>query len=360
MCKTRAGRTRPGPDAGARNKSFLLLFFKKEGLACFLLLISPAKAATLSAIQARNSLTCAVVTEAADWNREDGHGDLTPLATEICRAVTVAVFGASGRLHVLRVPSEAEALAVLRAGQADLAVGVTPALSTGLRLGITYGPPVFWDVQAVLVDPKAGIGTLAGLAGKPVCFLDGTEAGAVLLAAVKARGIAMRPFPFQEEGEMAAALAGGRCRAMSAMASRLADARVQLGSLRDFALLPDRLAAAPAAVATRAGDPAWSAVVAATVDVLVQAEMVGVTQASVAAAARQDADPVLARLLGRDWSSGLALGLAHDWSARVIGAVGNYGEIYGRTLGEGSPRRLPAGMNQDCWHGGALCAGDIR
>ena len=90
-----------------------------------------------------------------------------------------------------------------------------------------------------------------------------------------------------------------------------------------------------------------------------QAEMLGVTQANVAAAARRD-DPVLARLLGRDWSSGLALGLAHDWSARVIGAVGNYGEIYRSTMGEGSPRRLPAGMNQDCWHGGALCAGDIR
>ncbi len=338
----------------------MLLFFKKEGLACFLLFTVQAKAATLSAIQARNSLTCAVVTEAADWNKADGHGDLTPLTTEICRAVAVAVLGTAGGLHLLRVPAEAEALAVLRAGQADLAVGVTPALSTGLRLGITYGPPVFWDVQAVLVNPKSGIRALAGLAGKPVCFLDGTEAGRVLLAGMKSRGIDMRPFPFQEEGEMQAALAGGRCQAMSAMVSRLAEARVQLGGLRDFVLLADRLAASPVAVATRAGDPAWSATVGATVDVLVQAQMLGVTRASAAATSLRDDDPVLARLLGRDWSSGLALGLAHDWSARVLGAVGNYGEVYDRTLGNGSPRRLPAGMNQDCSHGGALCAGDIR
>ncbi len=347
-----------GPWCGRGSKSFLLLFFKKEGLASFLLLATQAKATpTLSAVQARQTLVCAVVTEEADWNKEDLHGDLTPLTSQICRAVAVAVLGSDTGLRLLRVPAEAEALQALRAGQADLVVGVTPAVSTGLRLGVTYGPPVFWDIQALMVSHHAGIHDAAGLAGKSVCFLGGTDNEGVLLATMKARGIAIRPFPFQEEGEMDAALAGGHCQAMSAYVSKLAGLRVHFHGLRDFVLLPDRLALSPAAVATRTGDLAWSAVVAATVDVLVQADMLGITRAGVAQAPDS---PVTARLLGQDWSSGQALGLAHDWPAQVIGTVGNYGEIYDRTVGEGSDMRLPTGVNADCLHGGALCAAQLR
>ena len=342
----------------------MLLFFKKEGLAVVVLAAlyaANAKAAdpTLAAIQAHQALTCAVVTEQTDWNKEDLHGNLAPLATEICRAVAVATLGRDDRLHLLQAPSETEALAALRAGQADLVVGVTPAISTALRLGVTYGPPVFWDTQTVMVHRAAGIHDTAGLAGKTVCFIDGTDNDGVLLAAMKARGIAIRPFPFQEEGEMDAALTGSHCQAMSAYASKLAEMRMQFQGGRNFVLLADRLAISPAVVATRAGDPAWSGVVSATVDVLVQAEMLGITRAS-AAHPLQGGDPVVARLLGQDWSSGLALGLAHDWSAKVIGAVGNYGEIYERTLGEGSNMRLPAGLNEDCLHGGALCSAQVR
>ncbi len=318
-----------------------------------------AKAAdtTLSAIQTRKTLNCVVITEEVDWNREDLHGDLTPLAEEVCRAVAVATLGRGDRLQVLREPAEPEALTALHNGLADLVVGVTPAISTALRLDVAYGPPVFLDTQQILVHRDAGIHDIAGLAGNTVCFIAGTDTAGVLLAATRARGIAIRPFPFQEEGEMSAAFTGGRCQAISAYASRLAAMRLQFRG--DYVLLPDRLALSPVVVATRAGDVAWSAVVAATVDVLIQAQMLGVTQAGIVQAMQSD-DPVLARLTGRDWSSGLALGLAHDWSAKVIAAVGNYGEIYDRTLGTGSNRQLPAGLNTDCLHGGALCPAQVK
>ncbi len=318
-----------------------------------------ASASTLATIQARHTLHCAVVTEAADWNREDLHGNLAPLGEAICRAVAVAVLGPDGGLLVSHAPSEADALIALRTSQADVAVGVTPATSTGLRLGVTFGPPVFWDALSVMVHRGAGIRDLAGLAGRTVCYIDGTDTAGVLLATLKARGIAVRPFPFQEEGEMDAAFTGSHCQAMSAYASKLAGKRAQFQGGEGFVLLPDRLGLSPESVATRAGDAGWSAVVAATVDALVQAEMLGVTSASVAQAARSD-DPVLKRLLGADWSSALALGLPHDWSAKMLGAVGNYGEVYARTLGEGSAMRLPAGVNLDCLHGGVLCAAGLR
>ena len=87
--------------------------------------------------------------------------------------------------------------------------------------------------------------------------------------------------------------------------------------------------------------------------------MLGVTQGNVTQMAGSD-DPQVKHLLGTNWSAGLALGLAHDFGARVIGAVGNYGEIYERTVGEHSAMGLELGPNADCMHGGVLCAGAVQ
>jgi general L-amino acid transport system substrate-binding protein len=42
--------------------------------------------------------------------------------------------------------------------------------------------------------------------------------------------------------------------------------------------------------------------------------------------------------------------------ARVIGATGNYGEIYERDLGQGSALNLPRGENRLVEHGGLMIA----
>ena len=50
---------------------------------------------------------------------------------------------------------------------------------------------------------------------------------------------------------------------------------------------------------------------------------------------------------------GTRLGLQDDWAYNVIKTVGNYGEIYDRTIGEGSRYKLPRGMN-NLWNNGGL------
>ena len=60
------------------------------------------------------------------------------------------------------------------------------------------------------------------------------------------------------------------------------------------------------------------------------------------------------RLLGEDWAAAQGLGLAHDWSRRVIEAVGNYGEIFDRSVGPGTPFNLPRGLNALWNKGGVL------
>lgn len=309
--------------------------------------------ATLDRVRGAATLGCGVIDETPEYNKDDLHGGLDALGLEICKAVAVAALGEAAQMKPVTFPAEREGLLALQKGDIDLLVGVTPS-ATGVWLyGVQFGPPVFYDAQGIMVHRQAGIHALADLAGRQVCFIDGTDTQTALDAALRGRGIAYSPYPFQEEGEMDAAVAVGHCDSMSADLSRLAEKRSRFHALSgDFVMLPETLTLDPVAPAYRQGDAQWAAVVDWTVYALVQAEASGVTQANVAAM-HDSPDPAVQRLLGVDFAAGRALGLAHDWAARVIAAVGNYGEIYQRTAGQDAPLRLPRGLNA-LWTSGGL------
>lgn len=207
-----------------------------------------------------------MVSEAEDWNKQDVHGDISALGREVCRAVAAAASVGGAALRVIAYPAEPEALAALTQGRVDVVAGVTPGNAAARGGVLTFGPAFFWDNQTFLVPRSLAAQGAASLAGRTVCFIDGTAEAGVLLGDMKARRIPIIPFPFQEEGEMEAALAGGHCQAISAYASKLAQARSQFHAMSaTFTLLPDRLAIQPATIATRSDDPAWSELAATAV-----------------------------------------------------------------------------------------------
>jgi general L-amino acid transport system substrate-binding protein len=64
--------------------------------------------------------------------------------------------------------------------------------------------------------------------------------------------------------------------------------------------------------------------------------------------------------LGVEGHLGSQLGLPDDFVVRVIGAVGNYGEIYARHVGEGSPLGLARAANRLARDGGLLQSPPFR
>jgi len=54
------------------------------------------------------------------------------------------------------------------------------------------------------------------------------------------------------------------------------------------------------------------------------------------------------------------IGLDDGWAARIIETVGNYGEIFERDLGAGSPMKLALGPNNLWTHGGLVYAIPMR
>jgi general L-amino acid transport system substrate-binding protein len=310
--------------------------------------------ATVEHVRSTGQVSCGIVASPEDWNKTDLHGPLMALDSEICKAVAVAALGPRFKLDVNAFDSELEAEESLSRGGVDLVVGVSPDATSMWHWNIAFGPPVFFDGQGLLVRGDASVRSLADLAGMKVCVVEGTDNEKVLLARTVAKGIAINPLPFQEEGEMDDGLAVRHCDAVSAYVSRLAQLRYTYPKqLSRDRIMPELLTLAPVAPAYRRDDPQWSMIVDWTVHALIQAEASGVTKANVGAE-RASEDLIIQRLLGVDWATSRALGLpAKDWAAQVIAAVGNYGEIYARTVGSGSALQLPRGLNA-LWIDGGL------
>jgi len=91
----------------------------------------------------------------------------------------------------------------------------------------------------------------------------------------------------------------------------------------------------------------------------IEAEELGITQANVQEMTASE-NPVVARLLGAEGELGALLGLENDWVVNVISAVGNYGEIYDRNLGPGTPFNLERGLNNLWTEEGLLYAPPYR
>ena len=127
---------------------------------------------------------------------------------------------------------------------------------------------------------------------------------------------------------MEAALLTRNCAAVTADVSQLAYERISFKAMaKNFLILPEVVGKDPLAPAFRTDDPQWAAIVDWTMQILIQAEESGITQANVAEKKKSD-DAVVQRMLGTRRGWGQFLGLDDDWAASVIESVGNYGEIF--------------------------------
>jgi general L-amino acid transport system substrate-binding protein len=110
----------------------------------------------------------------------------------------------------------------------------------------------------------------------------------------------------------------------------------------------------PQGPVTRWGDERWQAVVRWTLNGMVAAEALGVTQQNLDEMKAKSASAEVRRLLGVEGNFGQLIGLPNDWMYQVIKQVGNYGESYERTVGVGSALKLARGKNELWTKGGLL------
>ena len=124
-------------------------------------------------------------------------------------------------------------------------------------------------------------------------------------------------------------------------------------------MLPEIISKEPLGPAVRQGDDQWFDIVKWTHFAMVNAEELGITKTNVDEQLKSD-NPEIRRLLGTEGEFGQRLGLTNDWAFRIIKLVGNYGEVFERNVGQGSPLKIARGLNALWTKGGLQYAPPIR
>jgi general L-amino acid transport system substrate-binding protein len=263
--------------------------------------------------------------------------------------------------------NSSERFAALASGEVDLlSRNTTMTLSRDAAggNGLSFAPPIFYDGQGVMVPNASGIKTLKDLAGKPICVESGTTTELNLADRMRERSIPYTPLKFQTGDQTYAAYLQGRCVAVTSDRSQLAGKRSSFPSPDAHTLLPDVMSKEPLTPATVNADPVWADAVRWTVNTLFQAEELGISKANIAAKvaeARANANQAdLRRFLGVEGEFGKQLGLPADFVPKIIGAVGNYGEIFDRNVGPGSRLKLDRGVNKQWKEGGLIYSPPFR
>jgi general L-amino acid transport system substrate-binding protein len=132
-----------------------------------------------------------------------------------------------------------------------------------------------------------------------------------------------------------------------------------LGSEAEYVIFPESLSKEPLGPMVRQGDEQWFNTVRWTLNALLEAEEYGITQANVDEMAKSN-NPNVQRILGVIPGMGKNLGVDDKWAYNIVKQLGNYGEIYERTLGMKSALKLERGMNALYNKGGIMYGWPVR
>ncbi len=322
-----------------------------------LLLALPAAAQsaspTLSDIRARGEVRCVVNGGLPGFSAPDAGGVMRGIDADFCRAVAAATLGDAGKVRFTPVATVAEALEALEAGRADLvARNATRLYQREAGRGVASAGTLYFDGMGFMV-PEASPVTLPGdLAGRRVCIsAAGGVATREALESILGTGLSFTEAP--DGTAMVRALEAGQCDAAASDASQLMVRRVSdLANPAGFRVLRTVVTREPLGPFVRAGDAAWRSIVFWTLQAMLEAEELEAASTNLVAVMQRN-EPALWRLMGVEPGSGAALGLAEDWALQVIAQIGNYAEIFDRSLGAGSPFGLDRGLN-DNWNRGGL------
>jgi general L-amino acid transport system substrate-binding protein len=315
---------------------------------------------TLDKVKQAGQISCGQGTGLAGFGAPDSQGRWAGFNVDICRALSAAIFGAADKVKYVPLTAQ-QRFTALQSGEVDLlSNNTTDTLQRDTELGLNFAPVVFYDGQGFMVSKKLGVKSAKELNGATVCVAPGTTTELNLADYFRANKMEFKPVVIEKRDEVLSAFFSGRCDVYTTDSSALnADRLSQAPNPDDYVILPERISKEPLAPVVRHGDDQWDDIVRWVVYALIDAEEKGITSKNVDDKLKSD-DPGIKRMLGVTPGMGKALGLDEKWAYNEIKLVGNYGEIFDRTLGKDTELKFERGLNNLWTHGGLLYAMPIR
>jgi polar amino acid transport system substrate-binding protein len=237
-----------GPRRGTNPmimKSALMAAALAAGLSsCF---TDTSIAAGLGEIKARGELIVGVKDADPPFGYRDESGELIGLEIDLAREL-------AERLGVKLTPFPVSAsgrLQFLQQGTIDLLIATMAVTPNRLQAAGLVEPYYYADAPVLLTRRRAGIKSLASLAGKPVCTISNAYYNKRLAAPTPK----IELLPFRRLGDAVRALADGDCVALAEEQTRLLGLMRQSGDrLAKYTIVPLDLEPLPWAIAVRPGE----------------------------------------------------------------------------------------------------------
>jgi general L-amino acid transport system substrate-binding protein len=329
------------------------------GLAAAIGAASAAPAQTLNTVKARGILNCGANGSLAGFGLPDAQGNWTGFDVEFCRALAAAIFNDPAKVKFVPLTAK-DRFTALQSGEVDVLARNTTWTSTrDTANGLNFTAVTYYDGQAFMVRKAMKINSALELTEAAVCVQQGTTTELNLADYFRANKMKLKTVTFASADESIKAYDTGRCDAYTTDMSGIYAERLRLASPNDHVILPELISKEPLGPAVRHGDDQWFDIVKWVHFAMVNAEELGVAKGNVDDQMRSE-HPEIRRLLGQEGSHGEALGLTNDWAYRVIKHVGNYGEVFERTVGQGSLLKITRGHNALWTKGGLQYAPPIR
>jgi len=328
----------------------------------------PSTGGRLAEVQDRGTLNCGVNNAVPGFGFVDAAGEHTGFDIDFCRAIAAGVLGDPAAVEFVDLTAE-QRFTALQSGEIDVLVrNTTFTSSRDGGLAATFLTTTFYDGQGMMVTAESGFASIDEMTDTSICVLSGTTTE--LNLTTRMAGINYTPLTFDENAQLQAAFIEGQCDGWTSDKSQLAGVRSawpdDQGGPEALVILEETFSKEPLGPAVLDGDSQWAQVVDWIILATIQAEEFGIESTNVDTFADTE-DAGIRNFLGLDveTESGTApfdpgLGLPTDFAAMVIGAVGNYAEIYDRNVGPDTPLGLERGVNALWTDGGLLYAPPYR
>ena len=292
---------------------------------------SAGAGATLAAVKERGQLVCGVLPSAPGFSNLDSRGVFHGLDDDTCHAVAAATLGDAAKVS-FRPISSASRFTALQSGELDVLI---------------------YDFKTFMVRKSLHAKKPEDLSGASFCFSQGSDQERQLADWAGRNNFQYRPISYDDQQTLRAAFQSERRDVVFNGASSLASMRAGFEHPDDYEILPSAIDKDILGQSVRKRDDQWFAIVRWSLFAVIAAEELGVTQANVDDMLKSPV-PGIRRLLGQDGVLGPALGLDPRWAYSIIKQVGNYGEVFERNVGAGSPLKLSRGANDLYTHGGLM------
>jgi general L-amino acid transport system substrate-binding protein len=288
---------------------------------------------TVDNVKAKGFVQVGVNGELFGFGKPDEKGVWRGLDVDTGRAIAAAVFGDANKIKFIPLTA-VQRFTALQSGEVDvLCRNATQTLGRDSELGLDFAQVNYYDGQGFLIDKKKKINSARKLDGATVCVLPGTTTELNVADYFRVNKMKMKPVVIESNAELAKAFFAGRCDVLTSDASQLAGTRAVAPKPDDYIILPEIISKEPLAPAVRHGDNQWKDIVNYSVLAMIEAEELGINSKNVDEMLN-NANPAVQRFLGVTPGNGKALGLDEKWAYNIVKQVGNYSEVFERSVGK--------------------------